>query len=267
MRIGFLITARLKSTRLPRKLLLDIGGRTVIEHVIDRAKLVSGIDEIILCTSTDIQDDPLIDIADQEGISSFRGSPEDVLERLLNASKTFQLDQFVGITGENALFSVQHAQQMCTIVRANDPDYTYLKGLPIGCATYAAKVNALEVVCQIKKIVDTEIWGYLLNRPELFDIECIDAELTNIDPKMRITLDHPEDEIFFRKVFDLMANKDLYDFNALLALIDAHPELKNIHGHIEQTDLPGNIKEQIDDTFKKHYSEIMALKKKLYGGV
>lgn len=267
MRVGFLITARLKSTRLPGKLLIDIGGRKVIEHVIDRTKLISGLDEIILCTSTDPQDDPLIDIADQEGVSSFRGSAEDVLDRLLNASRTFQLDQFVGITGENALFSIPHAQQMCEMVRAKNPDYAYLKGLPIGCATYAAKVKALEVVCQIKKIVDTEIWGYLLNRPDVFDIECINAERTNVDPKMRITLDHQEDEIFFRMVFELMAKKNLFDFDELLLLINAHPELKEIHGHIEQADLPKEIKKQIDDTFNRHYSEILALKKDVYTGV
>ena len=58
MKVGFLITARLKSTRLPMKIVLKIHGREMIRHMIDRLKLSDVIDEIIICTSPNPQDKP-----------------------------------------------------------------------------------------------------------------------------------------------------------------------------------------------------------------
>ena len=67
MKFGFLITARLKSTRLPQKLLLRLQGVEVIRHVIRKAKEVAGVDEVVLCTSNNPEDEPLVKIAAQEG--------------------------------------------------------------------------------------------------------------------------------------------------------------------------------------------------------
>ena len=58
MKVGYLITGRLKSTRLPKKLLLEIKGKPIISHMIDRLKLTTKVDEIIICTSTNDQDRP-----------------------------------------------------------------------------------------------------------------------------------------------------------------------------------------------------------------
>ena len=73
MKIGFLITARLKSTRLPRKILKNLHGKTVIERIIDRAKEVVNISEIVLCTSVNPHDKLLIDVAEKNNISYFIG--------------------------------------------------------------------------------------------------------------------------------------------------------------------------------------------------
>ena len=69
LKIGFLITARLKSSRLPLKIIKDLNGKTVIERIIDRAKEIQGIYEIVLCTSPNPQDEPLINIAKKNNIS------------------------------------------------------------------------------------------------------------------------------------------------------------------------------------------------------
>ena len=61
MKVGYLITGRLKSTRLPRKLLLKVKGKPILSHMIDRLKLAKNVDEIIICTSDNEQDKPLGD--------------------------------------------------------------------------------------------------------------------------------------------------------------------------------------------------------------
>ena len=63
MKTGYFITARLKSSRLKRKILLRMGEQTILDHVIERAKLVHGVDDIVLCTSVNPQDSVLFDYA------------------------------------------------------------------------------------------------------------------------------------------------------------------------------------------------------------
>jgi spore coat polysaccharide biosynthesis protein SpsF len=73
MKIGFLITARLKSTRLPEKLLKSLDDKLIIENVIDRIKEVSSISTIVLCTSINKQDKKLVDVAIENNIYYFNG--------------------------------------------------------------------------------------------------------------------------------------------------------------------------------------------------
>ena len=68
MKVGALITARLKSTRLPRKAILEIEGRPALAHLIDRYKLARRVDEIVVCTSSLEEDLPLVEAAEREGV-------------------------------------------------------------------------------------------------------------------------------------------------------------------------------------------------------
>lgn len=73
MKVGFIIVGRLKSTRLKRKILLDLAGKPVIVRMVDRIRTAKLIDEIILATSVNLEDDPLQDFSNDYGISCFRG--------------------------------------------------------------------------------------------------------------------------------------------------------------------------------------------------
>ena len=93
---AFLPTVRLKSTRLPKKILLEVAGKPLIVCILDRLKCTYTIDKIIICTSSNPQDDPLEQVAEQEGIYCFRGSENDVLKRLLDAAKKADVKNIVG---------------------------------------------------------------------------------------------------------------------------------------------------------------------------
>ena len=92
MKTAFLITARLKSTRLPKKVLLKVQGKPLIIHMINRIRHAKNINKIIICTSTNSQDDPLEEIANQQKIDCYRGSEDDVIQRLLDTAKKFRLN-------------------------------------------------------------------------------------------------------------------------------------------------------------------------------
>ena len=152
MKTAFLITARLKSTRLPKKILLEVAGKPLIVHMLDRIKRALTIDKIIICTSTNPQDDPLEEIAGQEQVSCFRGSEENVLVRLLEAAQSHGLKYFANITADCPMMDPVLIDRVVMKYQNSDADLLMYDNsnddLPFGC--YMIKVTALEKVCQKK---------------------------------------------------------------------------------------------------------------------
>jgi len=102
MKYVITITVRMKSTRLPNKVLLKIKGRRFIDHMIDRLKLAQRPSEIVLCTSDLEEDDILIQIAKENRIKYYRGNPDDVMLRIYNGAKKYEADVICSTTGDNA---------------------------------------------------------------------------------------------------------------------------------------------------------------------
>lgn len=259
MKIGLLITARLKSSRLPFKLLKDLNGYSIIEHVIERSKKISGVEEIILCTSTNKQDRPLIEIARKKDIFYFLGSEEDVLQRLYDASNFFDLDYLISITGENPLFSIDYANRIVDLLKREKSDFAFIEGLPIGCAVYGLKSSALKVITQIKKEIDTEIWGPLINRPELFKVDKIVAEDCLYRPELRLTNDYSEDFQMMTKIFNEFPYKTLPSLYSVLDLLDKKSEILEINKSKKQAGLTTETLERIDRFYIDNHFKIKSL--------
>ena len=249
MKIGFFITARLKSTRLKRKILLDINGKTVIDRVIDRAKQVKGIEGIVLCTSTNSQDAELYDYALKNKIQFYAGSEDDVLERLLDAAKYYGYDAFVSVTADNPFFSIYTSSYLIHLFKKNQHDFINTKNLPIGCGTYLLDVKALEIVNYMKQQSDTEIWGPFINRPDFFNVANLVIDNSSFNERIRITLDYPEDYEFIEtiyKEFDINETPNLVDVFKLLKLKPSLLEINKMHIQTVPSD---KQMKQIDDEF------------------
>ena len=264
MKVGFLITARLKSSRLPLKLLLDLKGKTVFERVIDRCRKVSNIDEIILCTSTNPQDKPLVDIALKNNIHYYPGSEEDVLQRLSDAASFFDLDYIINITGENPLFSIYHANVVVNLAKQEKYDFIQLEGLPIGCAVYGMRPEALKVVCDIKEEIDTEIWGPLINQPDIFNVKKVEVDPFFSNRNLRITTDYLEDYHFIRAIYDNFSAVEVPDLTAVMNLLDANPDLLTINAMKEQATLPAEFISKIAKFYQENKKQVLSLKEKYY---
>ena len=150
MKVGYLITGRLKSTRLPKKLLLEIEGKSVITHMIDRLKQAKKIDEIIICTSTNEQDKPLGEIAKNNNIQCYFGDPDDVLLRLLSAADEFGLDYILNITADCPFADPYYADKIVEKYIETNADFIRQFDLPHGAFSYGIKVNALRKVVELK---------------------------------------------------------------------------------------------------------------------
>ena len=140
----------------------------------------------------------------------------------------------------------------------------YYKFIIVIFATYGMKVKALEVVCKIKSIVDTEIWGYLIDRPEIFDIKTIKIADKLNKPELRLTLDYEEDYELIRNIYDNVPFKKVLNLYDVIDYLDKNPEIVKINQKCIQLDLDEQIKKEIDNYYKENLEEIKRIKKETY---
>ncbi len=264
MKIGFLITARLKSSRLKLKLLKQLNGQTVISHVINRAKEVVECDDIVLCTSEYNQDLPLVRIAQRENIYYFNGDGDDVLTRLKSASELFGFDFVICITADNPLFSIYHANLLSDYIRSDQSiDFITTVGMPIGVNIYGIKTKALQTVCAVKEEIDTEIWGPLIHK-DIFKIKEIEVEEHFKYPKIqRLTLDEIDDYHLFRNIYNnipvnVIDILDVYDF------LEENPLISALNEKVIQKSLDIEVLNRINQYFEVNKVNILKLKEKIY---
>ena len=235
MEIGFLITARLKSTRLPKKVILELNNRSIICHMIDRLKLSNILDRIILCTSTNPQDKPLVDIAANESIDCFLGSEEDVILRLYEAARKFKLDYALNVTADCPLVSLEYLEKIVDKYMETNADLIKCSKLPHGLYSNGLKIEAIKRVCEIKKSNETEVWGRYFTDTGLFNVVDLDVPPEYIRPDYRLTLDYPEDFEFFKKIFEHFG-KNTYKISmrAIIKYLDENPQVVAINKHCEE---------------------------------
>ena len=136
MKVGFLITARTKSTRLPKKIIRVIAGKPIIVHMLDRIKMAKEPEVIVICTSIYKEDDVLEEIAKQEHVECYRGHPDDVLQRLLAASKYFRLDYIVNITADCPFVGPEYIDKTVKLYEKTNADLIKSEELPHGAYCY-----------------------------------------------------------------------------------------------------------------------------------
>ena len=235
MKIGFLITARLKSTRLPKKLILKLNGSEVIRHMIDRLKLSSVLDSIIICTSNNPQDEPLIKIAIEEGIDYFLGDADDVILRLYNASTEFGLDYAINITADCPLVSIEYIEKIVESYKETNADFIRCLDLPHGFYPFGLKIDAMKKVCKIKKSKETEVWGRYFTDTGLFKVVDLEIPKDYIRRDNRLTLDYPDDFKFFQELFNHFG-VDTYkaSMSEIIKYLDENPQIVEINKYCEE---------------------------------
>jgi len=235
MKIGFLITARMKSTRLPKKLTLKIYNREIISWMIDRIKLCPIFQDIVIATSTNIGDDILCKIADKEKIKYYRGSEEDVLERLYEASKIYHFDYILNITADSPLVAYDFMEKMVEEYKKTNADLITNFKLPHGLYLYGIKPDALKKVLDIKNDINTEVWGRYFTDTGLFKVVDMKIPKKFQRNNYRLSLDYSEDYKFFKALYQGMG-KETYKKTTIeiLEFLDKHPEIVKINQHCEK---------------------------------
>jgi spore coat polysaccharide biosynthesis protein SpsF len=239
MKTAITITARMKSTRLPKKAMKDLLGKPMIERIIERVKYAKKADEIILCTSTNPQDDILATEAKRTRIKCFRGSENDVLKRLLDAAKEYKIDFIASTSGDNPLADPHYIDRLIEKFKETDADYITCLDLPLGTFSYGVKVSALEKVVSLKTEKETEIWGVYFKKSNLFKKEELSVEDRLRHPEMRLTVDTPEDFRLMEEIYKRLNHEgELFELSEVVDLLEKSPELRSINACIIQKTAP-----------------------------
>ncbi len=266
MKIGFVIPARLKSTRLPKKIIMKIGEQTALEWAIDRARAAKSIDEVVVATTGLQSDSQISKICADKGVRYFMGDPDDVLKRLRDTADYFDFDYIVNITPDNVLFSIYLIELMVDAIKENPAgEYFRFTDAMFGTGIYALKKQALDVVCEFKDIIDTEIWGPLFHE-EFYKI--VDLKVpAHLNRSYRLTMDTEADYALVSRIYrDLgICRSNLTDLNVIVDYLDKNPDIASINQNIVQAKLDPKITETIDSLYHAQTELFNDIKRRVYG--
>lgn len=229
--IGAIIQARMSSTRLPGKVLMDIAGQAMLWHVVNRVRQATLVDDVLVATSEGAADDPVVAFCEQEGIPCFRGSEDDVLARYYGAAKSMDAEVIVRITADCPLVDPGVVDDVIECYVEGDYDYvsnlnppTFPDGLDTEVFSFDALVRARH---EAKWRSEREhVTPYIRKHPELFCIGNVTCGQDLSD--MRWTVDEPQDLAFVRTVYEHL--KSLSSGMAeVLDVLKQHPELMGIN--------------------------------------
>lgn len=237
MKKAIFITVRTGSSRLPNKCLLEINGKTTIEHLIDRMKRSKKADIIVLCTTKLKEDDILCEIAKKNSIKYYRGSAEDKLMRWHEAAKIFDVEFLVTGDGDDLFYEPELVDLAFDQYEKNQPDFIEGKGIICGSFTYAIKASALEKVCEVKDTEDTEMMWVYFTATGLFKTE----ELRNVPavfkrPEIRMTMDYQDDFKFFKIIIEHFSSEKNVNFTLrdIIGFLDKNPEIVKINQYLQE---------------------------------
>ena len=250
MKIVSTIEARMASSRLPGKTMKEVLGRPMLERLIERLKRAKTVDDIIVATTVNPEDEVIARLAKNIGIKYFRGSSEDVLDRVLKAAQAHQADVIVEMTGDCPLLDPEIVDLLVSKFLAGKGKYDYVANVikrtfPRGLDTQVFLVSVLEEVSRITQDPDDRenVSLYIYEHPEKYRLLNVEAPPEIGRPDLRLTVDTEDDLKLIREIYAALYPKNpAFTTLDVIKLIEANPSLKMININIQQKKIRGQIK-------------------------
>ncbi len=203
-----LVQARMGSTRLPGKMMMDLCGYPVLHWVLYRLKRATGLAGIVLATTDLERDEPLAELALGLGIQVFRGSETDVLGRFMAAARRFGADPVVRVCADNPMIAPEEIDRLiafylASLEQGGDPERLYAfnhipalgNRYPDGLGAEIFSQSLLEHLAdRTASPYDREhVTHYLWEYPENYDILPVPAPSEIAYPEVKLDVDTPED--------------------------------------------------------------------------
>ena len=219
-----------------------IVGRPAIAHLLDRMAACEYLarERIVLCIPEAAPNDELAAAAEREGVRVFRGSEYDVIDRYYRAAEEFSFDAVVQVDGDDPCADPGYMNRcMRALLDDDSVDVVLVEGLPIGVTSKAIRVDALRRVWE-QHVPSDNSTGYslYLTASDLCTVKTLHpASGDDVHNDARLTLDHPEDLLFFEAVFaELYRPGRVFEIAEIVALLRRRPELLEINNWLTNAD-------------------------------
>ncbi len=238
-KVGALLRVRLRSSRLPNKALELIEGRPVIAHILDRifaSRYVRAPEDVLACITEDPSDDALVAAVEATGAKVFRGSSDDLIDRLAGAVAGHPCDIVIQVDGDDVCVDPLY-MDLCVeaLLSSGSADICVCDGLPLGIASKAIRVEAIRHVASHYVPGPNATGGMLyFTHTGLCKVASVSpASPMHVHRAARITLDYEQDLRFFRAVFaELYRAGEVFTIDPLMALLRQRPALVAINADL-----------------------------------
>lgn len=234
MRSATVITARLGSSRLPRKMLANVDGSTALELLVRRLRSAQRPDMMVLATTAEREDDELAVAATALGVMVFRGPTNDILERWRQAAAAHDIDLLVTCDGDDLFCDPLHVDAIVETHQRTAAEYITCVGLPFGAAPTGVARTGLDRVCARKQETETEGQGRFFAADGIVTRAELKAANSIRHDTCRMTLDYPQDLVFFRTVLEELAPDPCPSLQAIVALLRERPDIVDINAGLQE---------------------------------
>ena len=239
MEITAIIQARMGSSRLPGKVLMDICGKPVLWHIVNRISKSKYIRNIVIATSDDKIDDAISRFAGNNGTYIYRGNQYNVLERYYKCACIYNTSVIIRLTGDNVLVDPHIIDNGIEYFNeSGNLDYIYYReGLPVGMAVEIFTFRALEMAYY--EAVDREclehVTPYIYKNSEKYKIErvkCIGADYSHL----RWTLDTKEDYLLLSEIYGTLYTNErsIFYYEDILEQYKHHEKWQFLNSSVRQ---------------------------------
>jgi spore coat polysaccharide biosynthesis protein SpsF len=233
-----IVQARMGSTRLPGKILMPLAGRPALAHVVERLGAARHVAKVVVATTRQAQDDRVEEFCREQGVSCFRGSENDVLDRYYQAAVLFGADPIVRITADCPVIDPQVVDEVIEGYFGADFDIYGLGGeFPDGLDCTVYRFSALARAWREARLPSERehVGPYLEKHPELFKSGCL-RKFAGL-AQHRWTLDEAPDLRFLQAVYERLYQPAKMFLTAdILALLQREPELSAINSNITRNE-------------------------------
>lgn len=246
-----IVQARMSSSRLPGKVMMPLANKPVLGHIVERLSYCKQVKHIVVATTDQASDDPVVDYCKANNIRFYRGSLEDVLDRFYHAALISDANPIVRITGDCPVIDPVVVDAVITGYLSGNYDCYGLGGeFPDGLDCTVYSFSAIEKAWKEAKLQSERehVGPYIENNLHLFKNGRL--EIFHGLSEHRWTLDEPNDYKLLCKIFDyLYCSESPFMTHEILEVLKTHPELSALNSHIVRNE--GYVKSLHEDTIIK----------------
>ena len=248
MTAAVIVQARMTSTRLPGKVLLPLGDKTVLDHVLERCRAIRNADVVCCAIPEGAQSAPLLDVIERSGAVVFQGSEADVLDRYYQAARSVGADFILRVTSDCPMADPEIGARVLDLVSGGGADFacnnmppSWPHGLDCEAVTFAWLERAAHEAA--KQFEREHVMPWIRNHPEVIKANLVGP--ANGIQDNRWTIDDASDYAFLKAMWDrLPAGAAGWPYEVPLAIVADEPSLATINaGHDRLEGLKKSMRE------------------------